>query len=172
MPLLPSGDHGSGRADVYSCHGAAVNMSSRWPRSSATSKPVRKWRRATMEKKRRNRCARYDLALFLAVFGPEKRTNKSKFSEGFPRRRRRMLSHARALLQKFTSEMRCVRKGRRGAEGRLTESRLRLGARRSRQMRCRRRSLTAVILQPTEFHQRRLRLSCAVGQRPFQVSFL
>lgn len=37
--------------------------------------------------KRRNSCARYGLALFLAVFGPEKRTNKSKFREGFPRRR-------------------------------------------------------------------------------------
>lgn len=42
----------------------------------------------------------------------------------------------------------------------------------SRQMWCRRFSLTAVILQPTEFHQWQLHLSCAVGQRPFQVSFL
>lgn len=86
-----------------------MNMSSRWPPSRATSKQVRKWRRA-YNGKRRNSCARYDLAVFLAVFGPEKRTNKSKFREGFPRRRRRDGFPRSALLQKFTSEMCCVRK--------------------------------------------------------------
>lgn len=33
-------------------------------------------------------------------------------------------------------------------------------------------SLTPVNLRPTAFLQRQLGLSCAVGRRPFQVSFL
>lgn len=62
------------------------------------------------------------------------------------------------------------RKGERLCE---TENRLeKKGSQASRQIWCRRFFLTAVILQPTEFHQRRLHLSCAVGQRRFQVSFL
>lgn len=69
--------------------------------------------------KRRNSCARYDLVLFRAVFGPEKRTNKSKFSEGFPRRQDSFPRSA--PLQKFTSEMCCVRKNR-GSGGETGEA--------------------------------------------------